>query len=92
MKDLKFERDLYDLELILDGEFKIYEVNLWLSEGLKTKLAYWERKDNEMCVVFVGNMPFDEKVNKELFWQIIEEGQGILDAYFWKEEIPDGEV
>ena len=86
---MEFLRELYDLELVLDSRANIYEINYWVSEGSKINIAFWEKKEHTMHLVFVENLPFAKEIDEQLFWQLAEQGQEVLDSYFCKEEIAD---
>ena len=79
---MKFNKELYNLELEFDSDTKTYEVNLWLSEGSKICIAKWGIYTSGASLEFINGLPFSDAVNKDIFWQIISEGQEILNSYF----------
>jgi hypothetical protein len=85
MNKLQIIRDLYGLELVLDSVDSTYEINLWFTDGVKVRIAHWkwDESANNMCLVFVGNSPFRDLVNRDIFWQLAEYGQSELDEFFW---------
>jgi len=88
MNNLQIIKDLYGLELVLDSANSTYEINLWFTEGKKVRIAHWKWDDEifNMCLTFVADSPFRSLVNRDIFWQLAEQGQNELDAFFWKSE------
>jgi len=71
-----------DLELRSSYEFKeVFEIVQWFKESKHCyTIAYWSFKEEDGYELgFVGDRPFKEEVNPQVFMFLAEVGQRILD-------------
>jgi len=78
METKAFNLRLGNLEVRLRNQGQL-EIAQW-GESFSWVIAYWvEHKDGGFDLKFVGNRPFDGKVNPKDFWTIARAGQAFLD-------------
>lgn len=63
------------------------EIVVWYPEkGTAQKfccaIAYWVFSSDGYDLQFVGKRPFEPEINREIFLQLAEQGQKLLDKYY----------
>lgn len=81
---IKFDTDFPD-------DYERPEIVKWeYSESYKREfcctLAIWTTSEEGYDLKFIGNRPFSDKVDKNIFWELAKYGQNIVDSTFELEE------
>lgn len=69
---------------------KRLHINLWSDNGeFKWTIAFFIFDDEGPEVRFVGDRPFDERINWEHFHELLEQGQGLANRKFNEDKYRD---